>query len=311
MKQNHTTIKTSLILLTLFFSFLITIAYSKAFTLTELNHQSTSSQPRQDHACLVFEPASNIVMVGDTAILTIQVQADSHQVDGVAAYVNFDPSILHVEQMTLTSALPLILAESFSNITGSIDIVAGTFSNLPTGTFEFAEIELAAQAATPITSLAFNFTPPRQSDITFGGNSILGCHTDATISVIIPPSNTPTAFVPPTATPTIEASATPTTIAQPTNTPTIKPTIEPTIEPTNTPTNTPTIEPTNMTLTPTNTPTAIAQATNTQSTNTPTVLTQATNTPTTIAQPTNTPTHPPIILISRELFLPILLKSVE
>ena len=69
MKPNNATIKTSLLFLTLFFSFLITIAYSNALTLTEATHHTTTSQPPQDHACLVFEPASSVVAAGDTFTL--------------------------------------------------------------------------------------------------------------------------------------------------------------------------------------------------------------------------------------------------
>jgi hypothetical protein len=110
----------------------------------------------------------------------IQVQAESQPVDGAAAYLVFEPTLLQVEAITLGKALPKGLQNDFDNQLGTIDIAAGTLEDYPEGTFELAEVCFNVIGELSQSSVAFQFDSPRQSNVTFGGASILSSHTDAT-----------------------------------------------------------------------------------------------------------------------------------
>jgi hypothetical protein len=122
-------------------------------------------------------------VVDQTITVTVQVQAGSQQVDGAAAYLNFDPTLLQVVSLTPGTTLPVPLANSFDNTAGTINYAAGNFSNFPSGTFTLVQIALKGVAETPSTTISYNNTNPRQSDATRGGQSVLGSEFPATVKV--------------------------------------------------------------------------------------------------------------------------------
>ena len=223
-------------------------------------------------------PDTSTVSVGQVFTLTIRAQAGSQLVDGVAAYLNFDPLLLQVQAVTNGSALPVQIQNLINNSTGAVDFAAGAFSNFPSGTFDVAFVRLQAISASAGAPVTFNRSSPRRSDVTFGGASVLGAVNDALVIIVAGSTSTPTP------TPTPAPTSTPTPTAAPTNTPTTAPTSTPTTGPTSTPTATPTKTPKpTKTRTPTPTPT-------TGPTSTPTPTTVATSTPTPTTAPTHTPT---------------------
>lgn len=255
---------------------------------------------------LAVVPPTTTTGVGQTFMVTIQVQAGAQTVDGASAYINFDPTILQVVGgvggITGGGVLPLEIEKSVNNTTGIVNYTAGVSlpptPPFPTGTFTLLTINFSATNSTGPggTPLAFNATDPRKSDVTFGGASVFLQAQGGTVNVAAAtPTITQTSTITPTNTntPTNTRTNTPTNTPLPTGTPSMSPTS--TRTPTNTLTSTPTRTPTttNTPVGPTSTPTNTPTITNTPtSTLSPTITSTAapTGTPTETATRTNTPT---------------------
>ena len=232
---------------------------------------------------LVLQSSTPTIPVGQVFSATIQVRT-SQLVDGVAAYVNFDPTVLQVAAISPGSTLSLELQNQFDNTRGHINFVAGQLNSpFPSRDFVLATIRFQATRQIFETLLTFeSMDSQRQSNVTFNGNLILVNSENAAVTVIDPPTATPTATrtpVPPTATPTATRTRVP-----PTATPTRVP---PTATRTPLP---PTATPTRVTPTATRTPLPpTATRTPVRATATPTrVPPTATRTP---LPPTATPTR--------------------
>lgn len=135
---------------------------------------------------LAVSPSSKTVSVGQDFDLVMQVQAGTQQVDGAAAYLNFDPGKLQVVSLTAGSSLPTVLTNTYDNTTGKVDFAAGNLNPPhPSGTFTLVTVKFNALAMTTGagTSISFNSTPPRQSDATFNGASVLASTTPGTVIV--------------------------------------------------------------------------------------------------------------------------------
>ncbi|MGB0387819.1 MAG: hypothetical protein ACPGWR_23620 [Ardenticatenaceae bacterium] len=138
----------------------------------------------QDGLSVLIAPLTTTISVEQPFTVTVQVQAGSQLVDGSAAYLHFDPTILQVQQITNSNSLPLQLQNSFDNQSGTIRFMAGATSEpYPTNTFDLMQIEFMPIAPTTTTTLQLNNTMPYQTDATFAGASILASTNDATIRV--------------------------------------------------------------------------------------------------------------------------------
>ena len=136
-------------------------------------------------ADLVIDPPATTIGVGQTFTITLKVEAGSQQVDGVSAYVNFDPTRFQVQAITPdTAKLPITLQNTYSNTLGQINYAAGTFSNYPTGTFAIARVRMIAVAAAENSPFTFQTVQPRKSDVTYAGASILRYLRGATVTAV-------------------------------------------------------------------------------------------------------------------------------
>lgn len=152
--------------------------------------QRRASQSRlHGPAGLTIEPSSNTLAVGDLFTATIRVEAGKQRVDGVAAYLDFDPTVIQVVSITNSRALPLQIQNSIDNENGQILFAAGALNDYPSQTFDLANIQFKALGETSNTPLTFEFDPPHRTDVTFGGLSVLGTYRDGTISIA---NHTPT-----------------------------------------------------------------------------------------------------------------------
>ena len=98
--------------------------------------------------------------------------------DGAEAHLDFDPSVLQVTGIVSGGILPLVLQNTWDNTSGTIDFSAGTLSSAPTGTFTLATVTFNPVAiAIPDTSVKFSLFLPRESNVVFGGSSVLD-HTE-------------------------------------------------------------------------------------------------------------------------------------
>jgi hypothetical protein len=119
----------------------------------------------------------------------VLIEADNQAIDGAQASLNFDPALVEVEDLSGGNRLPLELLNQFDNSSGTIDFAAGSLVDFPSGAaIELLHIQFKALAASEAMTLAFQFDLPRQSDVTFGGTSLLSTHNDGTI--IIQPAPT-------------------------------------------------------------------------------------------------------------------------
>ncbi|PDV97909.1 hypothetical protein [Candidatus Chloroploca asiatica] len=225
---------------------------------------------------LSLVPSTLTMAPGEIVTVTIEVQAGTEPIDGVAAYLDFDPTRFQVSEVSPNNtALPFELVNRFENTLGTLDQVRGALNQpFPSGTFTLATFQLRALDVLGTSALSFNQGVPsrlRQSDVTSGGVSVLGSVGALTVEITDASSPTPT------------ESPTEPTPSTPTETPTERPTSAPTESPlpTSTPTNTPTESPL-----PSSTPTASAMPTTT-----PTASTLPTSAPTN--SPTGTPSNTP------------------
>jgi cysteine-rich repeat protein len=132
-------------------------------------------------ALAVVAPAT--VEVGQRFSVALQIEAGQQPVDGAAAYLNFDPRMLLVEEVTAGGQLRVQLHQQVDNAAGKVDYAAVTFANFPAGTFDFATLHFLALRGGP-TVLVLNDTAPRQSDLTFGGASVLAPPRRAVVTII-------------------------------------------------------------------------------------------------------------------------------
>ena len=137
---------------------------------------------RGGRAALALVAPAN-VRVGQRFTVALQVEAGQQPVDGAAAYVNFDPQRLQVEEVTAQGPLGVELHRWVDNAAGSIDYAAATFENFPAGTFDFATLHFRA-LRTGRTTLVLNHSAPRQSDLTFRGASVLAPPQVATVTLV-------------------------------------------------------------------------------------------------------------------------------
>ncbi|MGC1375586.1 MAG: DNRLRE domain-containing protein [Anaerolineales bacterium] len=172
--------------------------------------------PSAGNVQLAIEPAAVSVTSGQVFSMNVQVKAGAQQIDGAQASLDFNPALVHVKQLIAGAALPLNLQSQFDNAAGTIDFSAGTLSGFPSGTFTLVTVEFEAPMPTTGTNLAFHFGLPRDTGVTFGGESVLGGATGGEIIVL--DTATPTSTRTPTPTPAATNTPTPTLTTKPTAT---------------------------------------------------------------------------------------------
>jgi hypothetical protein len=136
---------------------------------------------------LSVEPLESNVSIGQEFDVRILVQADTQEVDGASAYLDFETTYLEVVSMTPAGHLDLTLENSFDNGAGYINFAAGKLTApYPSGDFELVTIRLKAkEAETPEagTPLGFVFNPPRVTDATFSGESVFDHAEDGVVHI--------------------------------------------------------------------------------------------------------------------------------
>ena len=135
--------------------------------------------PRSELVTLKLAPTTSHVRTGQSFLVEMEVRAGAQEVDVVSAYLDFDPAVLMVvdeegnqaTQVTPGTALPTVMTNSVNNTTGRINFVAS--GDPVSGRFTAASVRLKAMTATVSSELAWSTTGLRQSDVTFGGDSVL------------------------------------------------------------------------------------------------------------------------------------------
>lgn len=154
--------------------------------LMDANKNVTGNFTPAPPVLLIINPAMKTVNVGESFDLAVQVQAGSQQVEGAAAYLNFDASLLKVTNLAAASSLPTVITSNYDNTLGHVDFAAGQLGTpLPSGTFTVVTVTFQALAtvASPGSSVTFNGTMPRLADVTYNGASVLTGTTPASIII--------------------------------------------------------------------------------------------------------------------------------
>ena len=109
--------------------------------------------------------------VGETFTLDLAVNAPTTGIDGAAAYLNFDPTLLDVVNIAVDPTLDLTLQQEVNTTSGQVALVRGTLrGTLPTGRVKLATITFRArmQAAAAAITLVDDGAL-RQSAVTASG----------------------------------------------------------------------------------------------------------------------------------------------
>jgi hypothetical protein len=165
-----------------------TVTVTPSRTATPTGTSTPSPTPTGCASCrvdLVIDPQATNVSIGQLFTITIKIQAGTQLVDGASAYVNFDPTRFQVQAITPdTARLPFVLENSYSNTLGQISYSAGAFSSFPAGTFVIARVRMIAFAAAEASPLTFQTSPPRKSDVTYAGGSVLRALRGGTVTAV-------------------------------------------------------------------------------------------------------------------------------
>jgi hypothetical protein len=142
---------------------------------------------------LDLDPASATVSTGQIFTIAVRIVAGSQLVDGAEAHIDFAPTHLQVVQADGTPAssieaggsLGVPILNTVNNALGQIDFAAGSFNELPSGTFVLATIRFKALASTGGASTPIDFVSRGGSptDVTYQGGSVLGSATGGSVTV--------------------------------------------------------------------------------------------------------------------------------
>ncbi len=186
-----------------------------------------TAEPTPEGVVLAINGPDSIA-VGETAPLSVEVEGVSgNGLYGAQLEINFDPTLLSVDNLQVNPDLSFVLQNSADNTLGKIRLVASRQGHVPglTGDVNLITFEVTAIGGANTTTLGFDnvkMGDPQAIPLTL---------TIENFTLLIDDETTPE----PTDEPTPE----------PTDEPTPEPTDEPTPEPTDEPTPEPTDEPTN------------------------------------------------------------------
>lgn len=146
------------------------------------NSAEASSIQENEYATILALTDSHEVITGSVFTVVIPVQADGLFVDGAQVNLKFDPSKMEILQVTPNNTLPIVLENHYDNSLGTLTYAAGTFDNLPSGTFTLLEIQFEAIASAPDTEISFE----AGTDVTSRGASVLGEKQNVSFIIVNP-----------------------------------------------------------------------------------------------------------------------------
>ena len=136
---------------------------------------------RAGSVVLAAVPCSTLPAVGETVDVDIEVQAGDHLVDGAAAYLAYDPTVLEIESVIAGDTLPVPILSRIDKAAGILEFAAGTFSDFPSGTFTLCTATFKVAAAAKSTEIAFTSAAPHMTEVTYNKASVLSEAKGATL----------------------------------------------------------------------------------------------------------------------------------
>ncbi len=145
--------------------------------------------PTPEPVRMLLSPSEITTGIGESFEVNIEVEANSSDqaMEEALAYLNFDPEVLQVEELTPGGDLPSVLRNRFDNEAGHIDFAANKpAAPYPSDTFTLATISFITLRPTNNTFISFNQELPRKSDVTFDSRSILSGTEGNLVNIVIP-----------------------------------------------------------------------------------------------------------------------------
>ena len=142
----------------------------------------------QAQADLLLSPSNSNVTVGEEITVVVQVDAGAQEIDGIEAYLNFDPAYITVNSLeyNATAELPTLIISPTVDPTGEINVASGLLGGgSVSGTFDYLTINLTATAA-GTTTIDFAFeqgTSNRKTEVSRIGQPVLGTATGSVLTI--------------------------------------------------------------------------------------------------------------------------------
>jgi hypothetical protein len=121
-----------------------------------------------------------------TFLAAIGVAAGEQKVDAIDAFLSFDPECLEVIRVTPGKALGVVLANTYDNAKGTIDLSMGREMKAEpaSGTFVLGTIEFKAKKEVKETTIVFEQKLPRKTEVAYHGEPILGSATGLDLAIL-------------------------------------------------------------------------------------------------------------------------------
>ncbi|WP_198664879.1 immunoglobulin-like domain-containing protein [Lewinella sp. IMCC34191] len=126
--------------------------------------------------------------VGEEVTVVLQVDAGAQEIDGVEAYLNFDPDYITINSVEYNASaeLPTVIISPTVDAAGEINVASGLLGGgSVSGTFNYVTINLTATAVGS-TSIDFSFDPGppnRKTEISFDGLPVLGTTSGSVLTI--------------------------------------------------------------------------------------------------------------------------------
>lgn len=146
----------------------------------------------QNNVNILATPQSQTLNIGETATITILVEAGTQQVSGVQLIMNFDPTKIKIASPSLIpgSILTEIFLDTFDNTAGELKFIAGVQTgSSTTGTFDAVTFDVEALESTVLTEFTYDLTSILKTKISFETNQdLVGTSDPIQITVNTPPT---------------------------------------------------------------------------------------------------------------------------
>jgi len=150
---------------------------------------SAAPTPTPEPVRMILSPTEITTGIGESFEVNVEVEVNSSDqvMEEALAYLNFDPEVLQVEELTPGGDLPSVLRNSFDNELGHIDFAANKLAApYPSDTFRLATISFITLRPTDNTFISFNQELPRKSDVTFDSRSVLSGTLGNLVNIVVP-----------------------------------------------------------------------------------------------------------------------------
>ncbi len=144
---------------------------------------ATPSPPFQG-LTVALEMGRTGLPLGSQVTATIRIGGDQRPIDGAAVYLDFDPAVLQVTQVTPGDQLPTVIQSRWDNENGRLDFAAGILGGSTQSPVTLATVVFEAVGLSQASPIRFSDQVPRRTAVTFQGADILEQTRGITVTVV-------------------------------------------------------------------------------------------------------------------------------